>query len=192
MVWKPRGGTRTDFWRFDHDLHFQYRGEYRGKWEHNLPESDIKDTMTCIGACWMMARERYWELGGLDEQHGSWGQMGTEIACKTWLSGGRFIVHRGTWYAHMFRTRADFSFPYPMQWGVQEAARNYSRQMWLSDAWPGQKYPLAWLINKFKPLPGWSEPIGADRMKQIRQSERVFYQTHPNLSRQAPLEMAHE
>ena len=84
MVWKPRGGTRTDFWRFDHELHFQYRGEWKGRRVED-PDGNIADTMTCIGACWVMSRERYFELGGMDESHGSWGQMGTEIACKSWL-----------------------------------------------------------------------------------------------------------
>ena len=183
MVWKPRGGTSTDFWRFDHELHFQYRGEWKGRRLED-PDGQIADTMTCIGACWVMNSDRYWELGGMDESTGSWGQMGTELACKTWLSGGRMVTHRGTWFAHCFRTRADFSFPYEMHWSTQEKAREYSRNMWLNDAWPGQKYPLAWLINKFKPLPGWHELIGSENLKHIRNSERNFYKTHPNLSRQ--------
>ena len=184
MVWKPRGGTSTDFWRFDHELHFQYRGEWKGMRLED-PDGQIADTMTCIGACWVMDRERYLKLDGLDESHGSWGQMGTEIACKTWLSGGRMIVHRGTWFAHMFRTRADFSFPYPMQWSVQERAREYSRNLWLNDAWPKQVLSLAWLVNKFKPLPGWHSPEGAQTLRHIRESERKFYLTHERLDKRA-------
>lgn len=184
LVWQPRSGSTTDFWRFDHELHFQYRGEYRGKWEKNAPAGDVADTMTCIGACWALDRGRYWEMGGLDEAHGSWGQMGTELACKTWLSGGRMVVLKSTWYAHMFRTRKDFSFPYSMPHSAQEAARSYSKSMWLNDAWPGQVYPLAWLINKFKPLPGWSDPEGAGRLAHIRASERNFYRTHPHRDRE--------
>lgn len=182
MVWQPRRGTRTDFWRFDHELHFQYSGEWAGR---RVEDGDLADTMSMIGACWVMERDRYFRLGGLDEGHGSWGQMGTEIACKTWLSGGRMVTHRGTWYAHMFRTRAEFSFPYPMQHNAQERAREYSRALWLNDAWPGQVLPLAWLVNKFKPLPGWHEPAGADALRHIRQSEKVFYQTHERLDKRA-------
>ena len=184
MVWQPRNGTRTDFWRFDHDLHFQYRGEWRGRRVEDA-NGDTADTMSLIGACFVMSRERYWQLGGMDENHGSWGQMGTEVACKAWLSGGRLVVHRGTWFAHMFRTRADFSFPYQMQWSWQEKARDYSRALWLNDRWPGQVLPLAWLVNKFKPLPGWHDPEGAAALRQIRDSERVFYQTHERLDKRA-------
>lgn len=182
MVWKPRNGTRTDFWRFDHELHFQYKGEWRGKRQE---DDTVADTMSLIGACFVMSRDRYWQLGGMDEAHGSWGQMGTEVACKAWLSGGRLVVHKQTWFAHMFRTRADFSFPYPMQFSMQESARAYSRDLWLNDRWPGQVLPLAWLVNKFKPLPGWHEPAGESALKQIRQSERAFYQTHERLDKRA-------
>lgn len=182
MVWQPRNGTRTDFWRFDHELHFQYRNNWNGR---RVETGDLADTMSLIGACWAMDRDRYFRLGGLDNGHGSWGQMGTEIACKTWLSGGRLVTHRGTWFAHMFRTRADFSFPYPMQWSAQEKARDYSRALWLNDAWPGQVLSLAWLVNKFKPLPGWHEPIGADTLRRVRESEKRFYQTHERLDKRA-------
>lgn len=183
MVWRPRSGTRTDFWRFDHELHFQYRGAWNGK---RAEDGDIADTMSNLGACWMLTRDRYFELGGLDEGHGSWGQMGTEIACKSWLSGGRLVTHRGTWFAHMFRTRADFSFPYQVSWSAQEKAREYSRAMWLNDAWPGQVLSLAWLINKFKPLPGWHDTDqGRAQLAQVRESERRFYQTHERLDKKA-------
>lgn len=182
VVWRPRSGTRTDFWRFDHELHFQYKGDWQGRRQE---EGDIADTLSCLGACFAMSRERYGQLGGMDEAHGSWGQMGTEVGCKAWLSGGRMVVHRGTWFAHMFRTRADFSFPYQMQFSAQDRAREYSRALWLNDAWPGQVLPLAWLINKFKPLPGWHDTdAGRTALAQIRASERRFYQTHPRVDRE--------
>jgi len=182
MVWKPRSGTRTAFWRFDHELHFQYKGPWAGK----MREDDtVSDTMSNLGACWVMEREQYWRLGGLDEAHGSWGQMGTELACKTWLSGGRMVTHKETWFAHMFRTRADFSFPYQIQFSAQEKARAHSRDLWLNDKWPGQVLPLAWLVNKFKPLPGWHEAAGAETLRHIRESERNFYKTHERMDKRA-------
>jgi hypothetical protein len=126
-------------------------------------------------------------VGGMDEAHGSWGQMGTEIACKSWLSGGRLVVNKATWFAHMFRTRADFSFPYAMSGNQVDQARKYSMELWLNDGWEGQVYSLAWLINKFKPLPGWHEPVGRDRLAHIRNSERAFYATHPRRDKVLPI-----
>jgi len=153
MVWKPRESRLTTAWRFDRDLKFQYWGEFKHRPEG---QKEISETLSLLGACWLMSRARYWELDGLDENHGSWGQMGTEIACKSWLSGGRLVCNKRTWFAHMFRTQGgDFSFPYPISGSEVNRARKYSRELWMGNRWPKQKHSLEWLIEKFAPVPGW-------------------------------------
>lgn len=150
LVWKPRWNRKTDFARFDSDLRFQYWEKYRKRPE---AKGEIADTMCHIGACWAMHRDRYFELGGTDEKHGSWGQMGVEISCKTWLSGGRQVVNKRTWFAHMFRTQKGFTFPYRND-GI-ERARWYSRELWRKGKWPKAKHDLSWLVEKFAPVPDW-------------------------------------
>lgn len=152
LVWKPRMGRRTDFARFDTDLHFQYWRSYEKRPE---AQGDIADVMCFVGAAFFMERSRYWELGGLDEGHGSWGQMGVEISCKSWLSGGRMVVNKRTWFAHLFRTQPGFGFPYPISGSDQEAARVYSRNLWMNNRWDVAQKPLRWLIDKFAPVPDW-------------------------------------
>lgn len=153
IVWKPRLNRRSDFMRFDSDLHFQYWHKYERRPESN---ADLCDVMGNLGACWLMHRERFWELGGLDENHGSWGQMGTEISCKSWLSGGRQVVNKKTWYSHMFRTQGgDFGFPYPLSDKQVAEARARSRELWLQGKWEKTCRPLRWLVEKFAPVPGW-------------------------------------
>jgi len=152
MVWAPRLTRKTDFARFDNTLHFQYWGSY-GKRPHT--DTDIADLMCCVGACWMMPRERYFEIDGMDERHGSWGQMGVELACKSWLSGGRQIVNKRTWFSHLFRTQPGFGFPYPNP-GI-EKARVHSRHLWFDGKWEKAKLPLSWLIEKFAPVPDWDD-----------------------------------
>lgn len=162
MVWEPRGNKITYSWRFDKNLQFQYWRKH-----HKRPEikhDEIIETMSFIGACWFMERERFWALDGLDENHGSWGQVGTEMACKTWLSGGRLVTTKRTWFAHMFRT-GNFkgsgwdgsSFPYPISGNQQEAARQYSQDLWKNGKWTKAKYTLDWLIERFRPVPEWHE-----------------------------------
>lgn len=152
IVWRPRRRCRADFMRFDEELRFKYWREFERR-----PESqgDIAETMSLLGACWMLYRQRYWDIDGLDESHGSWGQMGTELACKTWLSGGRLLVNKRTWFSHLFRTQPGFGFPYPNP-GIK-AARRRSRDLWYNNAWEKQKYPLSWLLRKFQPVPDWSD-----------------------------------
>lgn len=164
IVWQPRFQyPPTVSWRFDKELHFQYWREH-----HKRPEvaeqvaSGLLETMSCIGCCFLMERERFWQLGGMDEAHGSWGQYGTELACKAWLSGGRMVTSLKTWMAHLFRTgnfgkNGESSWPYPIDQRKIDAARKYSRELWLKDKWPGAKRKLSWLIDHFKPIPDWHE-----------------------------------
>lgn len=145
IIWQPRKHRCTWQWYFDNDLHFQY-------WQSRKVEGDIVETMSLLGACWMLTREKYWELNICDEKHGSWGQQGTEVACKTWLSGGKLMCNKKTWYSHMFRTQGgDFSFPYDMSGKQVDRARKYSRELFLEGKWDKAIHPLSWLRDKFQP-----------------------------------------
>jgi glycosyltransferase involved in cell wall biosynthesis len=161
MKWVPKRGSKSDFMRFDSKMKFQYWSAYKNRPE---AQADICDLLCAIGACWFMERERYLELGGLDENHGGWGQVGVEIACKAWLSGGKQVINKKTWFSHMFRTgnfkgtgHNGTSFPYPLPGSDVQKAEQYSRDLWLGDNWPLAKYPLSWLLDRFKPVPDWSE-----------------------------------
>lgn len=164
LVWQPRARTQNDLWWFDQDLHVWYcRGREHGaawnQWNKRAAtQGDIVETMACMGNGWIMTRERHHALGGLDEGHGSWGQVGVELGCKAWLSGGRLVTNRRTWFAHLFRTRHDgFGFPYPMSGNAQERAREYSRWLWKGGHWPQAVHPLSWLVDKFAPVPTWDQ-----------------------------------
>lgn len=151
MKWQKRENRRSMYYRFDNTLHFQYWNDFKNRPEANEP---LPPTMSIQGSCFMLTRKKYWELDICDKNHGSWGQQGVEVACKTWLSGGEVRVNPNTWYAHLFRTQGgDFGFPYPNP-GI-DRAREYSRDLWFNNKWPLAKYKLEWLINKFAPVPDW-------------------------------------
>lgn len=156
IIFKPRERTpHSTAFRFDKTLHFQYFNEFKKRSEG---QGDITPSMSLQGSFFMLTRDKYWELDICDERHGSWGQQGVEVACKTWLSGGEVMCVQGTWYAHMFRTQGgDFGFPYPNSGEAQERAREYSRQLWLNDKWDKAIHSLQWLIDKFSPVPDWDD-----------------------------------
>ncbi len=188
IIFKPRLSRRTEAWRFDTTLHFQYHGVRKKQ----VPAEDtLIETMSAQGSCFMLTRDKYLELNICDEEHGSWGQQGCEIACKTWLSGGRLVTNRKTWYSHLFRTQGlDFGFPYPQSGRQVEHARKYSRDLWLNNKWDKQIYPLSWLIEKFKPLtngekngvPDWHEDRGLKMLQYIEKKGEEFYRIHSGVS----------
>ena len=172
MVWQPRWNRVADFMRFDTNLKFAYWGAYKTRPE---AQGDIADLMSCIGACWFMHRDRYWELGGLDEEFGSWGQVGTELACKSVLSGGRMVVNKKTFFGHMFRTQgAGFGFPYPLSGNQVERARQRSKDLFLNNKWEKQIYPLSWLIEKFAPIIDWHDESGKAILAQVMEAGAAF------------------
>lgn len=153
LVFKPRPDTpHSTSFRFDSDLHFQYFQEYKDR-----QEGDLVESMSLQGSCFMSERSRYWKLDLCDQSWGSWGNQGTEVACKSWLSGGRVIINKRCTQAHLFRTQPGFSFPYQQSGRGQQNARDICNDIFKNNKWEHQTLPLSWLVDKFSPVPGWSD-----------------------------------
>lgn len=158
--WKRSRSPISTSYCFDNEPHFQYFGEYtrRPKYLKDLKKTGLTETMSLQGSCWMATREKYWKLGLCDEVFGSWGSQGIEVACKTWLSGGKVIVNHKTWYAHLFRTQGgDFSFPYPQKESKVQEAKVYAKDLFFNNKWDKAVRPLSWLIERFMPIKGWTQ-----------------------------------
>ncbi len=151
----------------------EYPEEYAAFKTWSKKQPPIADVMTGQGACWFLRRDRFWELGGLDEGHGSWGQMGVEIACKAWLSGGRHVVNRNAWFAHFFRCGDGESFPYEIHGSDQEKARQYSIDFWTGGRWDKQVRPLDWIAEKFAPVPTWGKRKSATETQRSQRKQRA-------------------
>lgn len=160
MSTRERGSPETTAMRFDPDLKFQYWSAYKDR----QPDEPFVETMSLIGACFCLTRERYFALNICDESaFSSWGQQGTEVACKTWLSGGRLVCCRRTWFAHLFRTQGgDFGFPYPQSQSAIDRNRETSRELFIGDTWPGAVRPFQWIIDHFAPIPDWTPDTGKE------------------------------
>lgn len=155
ILWRPKPSPNSVSYCFDSTPHFQYFGDFAKRPEG---KGDITETMSLQGSCWMLTRDKYWELNVCDEDFGSWGSQGIEVAVKTWLSGGKVMVNKKTWYAHTFRTQGgDFGFPYPMSGSQQRKAKTYAKDLFFNDNWPQQIRPLSWLVEKFWPVRGWTD-----------------------------------
>lgn len=170
-TWEPKLNKMTDYMfigLLDGNLRAQYYDKRTAR-QYGLknlrqPSStkQIDDIMCCMGPCFFMHTRRFWELGGCDEAHGGWGQQGVEVACKAWLSGGRLVVNKNTWFAHWFRGGGvpvghKKGFPYRLTQKTVNTARAYSNDLWMNNKWPQQVRTFEWLLNKFQP-PGWDIP----------------------------------
>jgi len=175
LVFKAKESPRSTSFLFDKTLHFQYFNEFKKRPEG---KGDCTETMSLQGSFFMLTREKYWELNICDEEFGSWGQQGVEVACKTWFSGGGVFCDQTTWYAHMFRTQGgDFSFPYKQSGKQIDHARKFSRELFLENKWPKAIYKLDWLLNKFSPVPYWDYDIKNGKSTNKKPSKGIVYYT---------------
>ena len=171
MMWVGKHNPQSWTYCFDSEPHFQYFNEYKHRpgIREKARETGFSETMSLQGSCWMMAKEKYMEMIDARENFGSWGNEGIEIACRTWLFGGRVLVNHKTWYAHMFRTQGgDFGFPYHQ--GGKHVHRT-KRRVWeyfLNKENPKQIYPVSWLVEKFWPVKGWDEK----QLKELKKIEK--------------------
>lgn len=168
MVWQPRKGTWNSSYCFDSEPHFQYFNEYKRRPEYitDKAEKQLTETMSLQGSCFMATREKYWELDLGGEELGNWGNQGLQVACATWLSGGRVLVNHNTWYAHLFRTQGgDFNFPYEQSGKEVKKTKDNVKELFWKKKHPKQIYPVSWLIERFAPVNGWSDTALA-KLKQ--------------------------
>lgn len=116
----------------------------------------ICDLMTSQGSCWFMHKSWFEKIGGLDTvNYGSMGAEAQEVCLKTWLGGGRYILNRNTWYAHKKKRNDIYYRGYNKPTEDWKKSRAYAIECWTNNKWEGQVKSLEWLINKFKPVPGW-------------------------------------
>jgi len=118
------------------------------KGKETSPTPLIDSVMACQGSCFVMTRDRFFELGGLDEAHGSFGWLGCEIACKSWLSGGKLKVNKAAWYAHWQKGTKGHRFPIKRE--DIDFARDYAVDLWTNNRWPKQVKKFSWLMKKFR------------------------------------------
>lgn len=171
VVWLPKRGVNSTSYCFDAEPHFQYFEDWKHRPQYiaDKAEKRITETMSLQGSCFMMTKEKYWELIS-DETLGNWGNQGIQVACATWLTGGRVVVNHDTWYAHMFRTQGgDFGFPYALPGNETTRTKKRVKELFWNKKHPKQILPVSWLIEKFAPVPGWSDESLA-KLKEIEQS----------------------
>ncbi|MCR4324171.1 MAG: glycosyltransferase [Candidatus Curtissbacteria bacterium] len=128
-------------------------------------DQDLVESPSMQGSCWFMTREYFDKLNLMDATgYGQFAQEAQEIGFKCWLSGGKLIISKKTFYAHLHKGKQYGRF-YKMPGGNVEAD-SWSAEYWLNDRWEGRTHDFAWFIDeKFPGMPSWP----ADWKEQIKE-----------------------
>jgi len=169
-----RGNKIYDFQYISHpdDTRYPMKGHNWPEYNERVKGKKICALMTSQGSCWFMHRQRFFDLGMLDDvNYGIMGREAQETCLKAWLSGGKYVLNRNTWYAH-WKKNAGVKHPeratYPKprdEWN--KSAQYLIKVFWTNQmSWPLQTRTMESLIEKFKPVPTWhkTESITATRL----------------------------
>lgn len=136
--------------------------ERRKEREHLLQD----ETMLTQGSCWFMRKSYFHFLDLMDEDnYGTFWKEMLEISFKSYLSGGRILTDKATWYAHLHKPKRGYS----METEEQRKAHAFCLK-WLSDesGWKKQTLPFTSLLERFKP-PLWDNWKGTHEIHEVQQ-----------------------
>lgn len=129
-------------------------------------EIPIDDVMSMQGSCYFMTKKHWDYMGDLDsEKYGQFTQEAQEIGNKTWLGGGRMIVNKKTWYAHMHKGKKGKGYgfsneQYRVHMAGMEKGRLFCIDYYVNNKHledPKMIHPFEYLLEKFWPVPTWPE-----------------------------------
>ena len=122
----------------------------------SLKEVLIDDLMSAQGSCWFMHKDYFHWLELLDDvNYGHFCFEFQEIGLKCWLSGGRVIRNKKTWYAHLHKGKK-----YGRGWRLGRGTLNkgaaYSNRWMNEKLWHKQTRDIRAFIHDFWPVPTWT------------------------------------
>ena len=120
------------------------------------------ETPTMQGSCYFI-KKSYWEKllpEGMDDQnYGPFTQEAQELSMTAWLSGGRGMVFKDVFYAHMHKGSAGKAYgfsnsQYKKHCEMNERGRLFCINKWLYTK--EYKYDFEWFVDKkFPGMPNW-------------------------------------
>lgn len=151
-----RGEKVVDYELFIFPLRYSPASLHGYKWPERAIAREnvmIDDTLTFQGSCYFIARKYWDELDLLnDDGYGTLpAQEATYIGMTVWSRGGRVVVNKNTWYAHLFKGQR-FSRGYYMSKDLQRECYAYSYNHWVNE----HKEDFIKIIEKFLPMPKWA------------------------------------
>lgn len=109
----------------------------------------IDDIFTCQGSFVFMTRKHFDRMGFMKtEGYTGWGQEGEEVCLTTLLNGGRAVVNKNTWYAHLHKGQMHGRM---YKWTSVQPSYDYSYNYWVHE----NKDFFVDLISNNLPIPNF-------------------------------------
>jgi hypothetical protein len=141
-------------------------------WTERILEREsilIDENLSFQGSCWFMKKTHFHNLDLMDEKdYGTFWNEAQEIGFKTWLSGGKVMVNKKTWYAHLHKGKGHGRM-YNLDHSQMIIGATFVKR-WINEkVWDKQTLPFHTMIERFLPMPGW----GDDWKEKINYKESV-------------------
>ena len=122
--------------------------------DRSLDAIEIDDILSMQGSCYFMPRAYWHKLELLDtENYGTFRKDPQEVAFKAWLSGGRVVRVKTTWYAHLHKGK-QYGRGYTTSQADWAKGDEYVKKWRTDEAWDKATKPFSWLLSKFPDMLG--------------------------------------
>jgi glycosyltransferase involved in cell wall biosynthesis len=116
----------------------------------------VDDLLSFQGSCWFMHTANFLRLGPLDHQHYYFYAESIEVGLRQWISGGRCVINKGTWYAHYHKGPNDLHTidgrkgrGFYLSLRKKRESEAYATDYWMGDKMPGAARTFAQLLDRF-------------------------------------------
>ena|SRR3990167_14946 len=116
--------------------------------------SEIDETPQIHGSGWMMTKDRFFELGGFPniDPYGH-AQEPAWLALKNWLMGGKVMINKKTWYAHLHQDGSVKGYRYTRE--QERHSYDVAARHFVGDK-GNYLHNFEWFVEKFYPMPTWN------------------------------------
>ena len=120
-----------------------------------LAEDAVDETMSWQGSFYMMSRDQWEFIGPLEEK--GWGSFASEpqvVGLMTQLSGGRLLLSKRCYYAHLYKGKR-YGRGYRPNNDEIKAGHEFNAWYWMTDQWAGRSRNMRDFIEQWWPVPDW-------------------------------------
>src|SRR3990167_2596345 len=123
--------------------------------EKLLSHPNMDESPSIHGSGWFMEKDHFFRLGGfpITDPDGH-AQEPQWLALRNWLKGGKVMVNKKTWYAHLHQGNQDKGYHYTRQ--EEEYTYNWTAEHFMFNKEPNLIHDMTWFVDtKFPNMPTW-------------------------------------